>query len=351
VFFVSGWDVQLDAGVSSRDRLPISFASRAFVSRPGRPTLEMGVSMNERVSQKPFVCLKACLKLAAASIAVLACGFHATDSQAAARAVLTFDDEFTSLSLWNGTSGTWDTNYWYNPLNGNGGSLPTNGEQEWYINSNYAQTASIVPWKVRNNVLTITGNPAPTSMQSLIDDYQYTSGELNSYHSFSQLYGYFEIRAKLPAGQGLWPAFWLLAENGSWPPEIDILEVLGSSPTTLYTSAHIEENGQEVNYGTATTVPDTSQAFHTYAVDWEPDTMTWYFDDKRVYQMPTPQSMDVPMFIETNLALGGNWPGDVNGTTPFPAKMEVRWIRVYSSKPEPRQIFVSTGISGQQIAR
>ncbi|MGH6829417.1 MAG: glycoside hydrolase family 16 protein, partial [Rhizomicrobium sp.] len=109
-----------------------------------------------------------------------------------------FDEGFTSLSLWNGTSGTWDSNYWYNPLNGNGGSLPTNGEQEWYVNANDPATSSIVPWSVSDGILTITGDKAPASIQPLIDNYQYTSGELNTYHSFSQTYGFFEMRAELP---------------------------------------------------------------------------------------------------------------------------------------------------------
>jgi beta-glucanase (GH16 family) len=304
--------------------------------------------MNERVFQKPHVCLKGCLKLAAAaSIAVLACGLHPDKSQAA-NAALTFDDEFNSLSLWNGKSGTWDTDYWYQPLHGKGGSLQSNGEQEWYINSNDPETRSVKPWRVSNGTLTITGKRAERDIQPLIYHYKYTSGELNSYHSFSQLYGYFEMRAKLPKGQGIWPAFWMLAENGSWPPEIDIMEVLGSSPTTLYTSAHIEQNNQEVNYGTAVTVPDTSEGFHTYAVDWEPNTITWYFDDKQVYQIPTPPTLNVPMYIECNLALGGHWGGIVDRATPFPSRMEVKWIRAYSSKPAPGAIYVSSGISGPQ---
>lgn len=248
-----------------------------------------------------------------------------------------FDDEFNSLSLWNGTSGTWDTNYWYNPLDGNGGSLPTNGEQEWYINSNYSPTKSVVPWKVSNGILTITGDPASSGIQPLINNYQYTSGELNSYHSFSQEYGYWEMRAKLPVGahisKGAWPAFWLLAENGNWPPEIDIMEVLGNAPTTLWTSAHSEQNGEEVNYGTSTTVADMSTGYHTYAVDWEQDYITWYFDDKQVYQIATPSDMHTPMYMEVNLALGGNWPGRIGSGTKFPSKMKVDYIRVYSAKP------------------
>src|SRR3974390_273937 len=128
-------------------------------------------------------------------------------------ATLTFDANFNDLGLWKGSSGTWATNFWYNPLNGNGGSLPSNGEQEWYINSNDPATSSVVPWTAKNGIMTITANPASAAIKPLINNYSYTSGELNTYHSFSQTYGYFDMRAELPAGQGLWPAFWMIPEH------------------------------------------------------------------------------------------------------------------------------------------
>jgi len=138
-----------------------------------------------------------------------------------ATATLTFSDEFNTLSLWNGTSGTWNTNYWWGQPNGS--TLPGNGEQEWYINNLYAPTSSVKPWTVSNGVMTLTAAPASTSIQPYINNYQYTSGMIQTYESFTQQYGYFEIRAQLPAGQGVWPAFWLLPANGTWPPEIDAL--------------------------------------------------------------------------------------------------------------------------------
>jgi len=141
-----------------------------------------------------------------------------------ATATLTFADEFNSLSLWNGTAGTWTTKYPFAPEKGS--TLPSNGEQEWYINANYAPTDSVNPWTVSNGVLTLTAQPASSSVQSLIDGYDYTSGMINTYNSFSQQYGYFEMRAQLPAGQGLWPAFWLLQSDMSWPPEISSYTVL-----------------------------------------------------------------------------------------------------------------------------
>ena len=248
-------------------------------------------------------------------------------------ATLTFDDEFNSISLWNGTTGTWDTTAPWVALNGSGYSLTSNGEQEWYINSNYAPTASIQPWNVSNGIMTLTAAPASASIQSYIGNYQYTSGQISTYQSFSQTYGYFEMRAELPAGQGLWPAFWLLPENGSWPPEIDVMEMLGNNPSVYYTSVHSGTASNEISAGQADTVANTSTGFHTYGVDWEPDSITYYFDGSPVYKVATPADMNVPMYMIANLAVGGYWPGNADSTTPFPAQMQIDFIRAYSSLP------------------
>src|SRR4051812_18892803 len=120
----------------------------------------------------------------------------------AGTASLTFKTVFTVLSLWNGTSGTWSTDFWYDPLDGNGSTLANNGEQEWYINANDPATSPVKPWTISNKTLVVTAAPANAAIRPLINDYQYTSGEINTFHSFSQKYGYFEMRAKLPAGQG-----------------------------------------------------------------------------------------------------------------------------------------------------
>jgi beta-glucanase (GH16 family) len=247
-----------------------------------------------------------------------------------ATAKLTFDDEFNGLSLWNGTSGTWATTFWYDSTTGNGDTLAGNGEQEWYINANDPATASVVPWKVDSSgVLHITAAPASSTISPLINNYQYTSGELNTYHSFSQTYGLFEVRAKLPTGQGFWPAFWLMPENGSWPPELDVMEALGNNASTIYTTAHSTTlaGNQESQ---AVSVANTS-AWHTYAVDWEPDYITWYVDGQAVYKVATPADMNSPMYMILNLAVGGSWPGNANSTTNFANDMEVDWVKVYQS--------------------
>jgi len=243
-----------------------------------------------------------------------------------ATAVMTFDDEFNSLNLWNG-SGTWSTSYaWAQP---NGVTLSGNGEQEWYINSMYAPTSSVKPWTVSNGILTLTAAPAAPSIQPLINNYQYTSGMITTYNSFSQTYGYFEMRAQLPQGQGLWPAFWLLPEDGSWPPEIDVMEVLGNDMTTLYTSVHTNSTGVHTSVGGNPKVADMSLGFHTYGVDWEASTITFYFDGQQVYQTATPSDMNKPMYMLANLAVGGGWPGNPDATTRFPAKFSIDYIRAY----------------------
>jgi beta-glucanase (GH16 family)/Ca2+-binding RTX toxin-like protein len=248
-----------------------------------------------------------------------------------ATATLTFSDEFNALSLWNGTSGTWTTKYPFAPEKGS--TLPSNGELEWYINAMYAPTTSVRPWTVSNGILTLTAQPAPASLQPLIDGYQYTSGLINTYNSFTQTYGYFEMRAQLPAGQGLWPAFWLLQADLSWPPEIDAMEVLGHDMTTLYTAVHTNQTGSHTSSGGTIKVPDMSAGFHTYGVDWQADYITYYFDGNQVYKAPTPADMHEPMYMIANLAVGGNWPGNPNSTTPFPAQMKIDYIRAYKDGP------------------
>ena len=253
----------------------------------------------------------------------------------AATARLTFSDEFDSLSLWNGNSGTWSTNWWYNDewelfTDSNGSTLESNGELQWYINENYAPTAGMNPWAVNSGVLSITAEEAAANLQPLIDGYDYTSGMLNSWHSFTQTYGYFEISAKLPAGQGLWPAFWLLQEDGDWPPEIDIFEVLGDDPGRLYTTVHTDEWGEHTFDSYATDVADMSASFHRYGVNWQADFITFYFDGVQVFKVSTPSDLHEPMYLIVNLAVGGYWPGDPDETTVFPATLEVDYIRVYS---------------------
>jgi beta-glucanase (GH16 family) len=263
----------------------------------------------------------------------------------AGTATETFDEEFNNFNLWNGTTG-WDTRpgwaQW--PQYNSGFTLSGNGEQEWYIQPNYAPTASANPFSDQNGVLTISANPTNPAISQYVQNQPYTSGMIDTYHEFSQTYGYFEMRAKMPAGQGLWPAFWLLPENNNWPPELDVMEMLGQYKWTVVNTVHSQVSGTKqlgTNHYTtsqATNVANMTTGFHTFGVDWEPNTITWYVDGQKTFQTATPADMNQPMYMLANLAVGGYWPGSPNSTTPFPAQMQIDYIRAYEPSAAPAAI-------------
>ena len=250
---------------------------------------------------------------------------------------LTFDEEFNSLSLNMGTpstaGGTWTTYF-----SGNSGirTLSSNGEQELYVDPSYAGTGKtplgLNPFSVQNGTLTITASPAPAAALPSLGGYQYVSGMLNTENSFAQTYGYFDMRAELPgAGPGMWPAFWLLKNTNTWPPELDVLEQVSNPSSNIFSTVidagHPNQQGS-VNVG------DTSTGYHDYGVLWTPQTITFYFDGRKLFSAPTPADMNSPMYMIVNLALGGSWAGPVDANTNWAlANMKVDYVRAYSLTP------------------
>jgi beta-glucanase (GH16 family) len=239
----------------------------------------------------------------------------------------TFDDEFNTLSLDNGATGTWAPSIWYSP-NGSTDSTLTS----WEVNPLWGPTsaADANVYSVSNGVLSMAIKPTPADVSAAVNNTPFLAGELTTYRSFSQTYGYFEMNAKLASGAGVESAFWLLPADGSWPPELDAAEVLGNSPTTLVMTAH-SSSGTNPQWAT---IPDPTQAFHTYGVDWEPDKVTWYFDGKQMAQQATPADMNKPMYMLLNTLTGtsGSWVGAPN--TGQTSQMQVNYVRAYASKPD-----------------
>ena len=173
----------------------------------------------------------------------------------------------------------------------------------------------------------------------------YTSGRIKTQGFYSQNRGRFEARMKLPTGRGMWPAFWLLGSDiGSvgWPTcgEIDVMEYRGQEPGVVHGSLH------GPGYSGAT--PETAvfnlpggatfaDGFHLFSVEWEPGVVRFFVDDI-LYQTRTPADLppgapwvfDHPFFLLLNVAVGGNWPGSPDGSSPFPQRMLVDYVRVYS---------------------
>ncbi len=247
-------------------------------------------------------------------------------SPARAAATLTFDEEFTSfVSSPDGSAG------WMTSFPGENRSLWSNHDGEWYSDSSEEGPPYNLnnPFSLKNGILTITAQPwnAPYGLP-------YTSGVITTYKSFSQLYGIFSIRAKLPAGQGLWPAFWLLPASNDYTSEIDVFEVLGQAPSVAYVSTHgADSSGNWSSDVQPIQTVDTSDGFHVFSVNWGPKTTTFSIDGKPVSTQATPASMNTPMFMIVNLGVGGewSWPGPPDGNTPMPAILQIAWVRAYAT--------------------
>ena len=239
---------------------------------------------------------------------------------------LSFSDNFNTLDLRHGDSGTWDTNFWWGAANGS--TLTQNGERQWYVDANYGPTSSVHPFSIDDGVLTITAARAPAALRPYINNYEYTSGLLTTFESFSQTYGYFEIRADMPEKQGVWPAFWLLPADGSWPPELDVIEMVGQDPSKLILTAHSNQTGSHTVISSNAFTSNTA-GFHTYGVLWTPQALVWYFDDAEVGRAATPADMHGPMYMLVDLAVGGiaGTPADGLAT---PAEMQIDYVRAYT---------------------
>ncbi|MER5931730.1 family 16 glycosylhydrolase [Streptomyces sp. NPDC002054] len=174
---------------------------------------------------------------------------------------------------------------------------------------------------------------------------EYTSARLNTAGRFTQAYGHVEARMKVPRGQGMWPAFWMLGHDigqVGWPNsgEIDVMENVGYEPSTVHGTIHGPGYSGGGGIGAAYTLSGGrafADDFHTFAVDWAPDSITWSVDGQ-VYQRRTPADLggrqwvfDKPFFLILNLAVGGDWPGNPDGSTPFPGRLVVDHVRVTTS--------------------
>jgi beta-glucanase (GH16 family) len=258
-----------------------------------------------------------------------------------ATAMLTFSEDFNSFNLWNGKTGLDTRPGWAMwPQFDAGFTLSGNGEQGWYIQPSYTPTASANPLSVSKGVLTISAKPTPSNLLKYTHNLPYTTGWIDTYHEFSQTYGYFEMRAQLPAGRGTWPCFWLLPKDGSWPPEIDALEGIngnGYDYTTVHStvSGDVKLASNHYKSGAGTAEPGMTTGFHTYGVDWEPNTITFYFDRKEVYQTATPADLKgKPMYMIASLAIGGYWPGNPSASESWPQRMQIDYLRAYQAAPQ-----------------
>jgi beta-glucanase (GH16 family) len=235
---------------------------------------------------------------------------------------LVWTDEFDGTEI--------DTTKWEHEVNGSGGG---NNELQYY-------TASKANSYIKDGYIVL---------KAIKQNYKgkfYTSARLRTAKKADWTYGRFDIRAKLPEmQQGIWPAIWMLPTDyvyGTWPQsgEIDIMEVVGKEPRTLYGTIHFGDPWPNNKWKSGKlelkeNVPSFSDAFHEFSVEWEPNQIRWYMDGV-LYATRTPEDVaphrwpfDQNFHMILNLAIGGNWPGPPDESTTFPKYMWVDYVRVY----------------------
>jgi beta-glucanase (GH16 family) len=240
---------------------------------------------------------------------------------------------------------------WSDEFNGPDGAPPDPAKWEIVTGGNGFGNKELEQYTARpENVQQEHGNLVITTRHESLTgadgiQREYTSARLQTKGKFKQKYGRFEARIRIPRGQGLWPSFWMLGsdiETVKWPNagEIDVFENVGFEPGKIHGSLHGPRYSGDSPLTGAYSLPDGhafADAFHVFAVEWEPAAIRFYVDDQ-LYETQTPDSInsskkwvfDHPFYLLLNLAVGGIWPKSPDATTPFPATMYVDYVRVYS---------------------
>ncbi|MCF8370050.1 MAG: glycoside hydrolase family 16 protein [Bacteroidales bacterium] len=194
----------------------------------------------------------------------------------------------------------------------------------------------------QNNAMVANGVLSITAREESIEGRDYSSARISTQNKFDFKYGKIEARIKLPYGQGIWPAFWMLGANiGTigWPAcgEIDVMEMVGGpdGDNTTHCTLHWDNDGKHAKYGQSHSLSTGILAddFHIFSAEWDDQEIRGFIDDTQYFKTDiTPAQLSEfhnNFYIILNLAVGGNWPGSPDATTVFPQTMEVDFVRVY----------------------
>jgi beta-glucanase (GH16 family) len=259
-------------------------------------------------------------KLTLVLISCIALSVCITGVNAQAKRKLVWSDEFNYKGLPDSTK--WSYNV--------GGHGWGNKELQYYTN------------KQLGNARVENGNLVIEVKKEQLEKNAYSSARLVTKGKGDWLYGRIDVRAKIPKGTGTWPAIWMLGSTTplKWPDdgEIDIMEHVGFDQGVVHGTVHTKKYNHNIGTqkGASITVPDCSETFHIYSLDWDAETVTVLVDDKPYFSFKNEHSdktawpFDAPMHLLLNIAVGGGWGGQKGiDDTIFPQKMEIDYVRVY----------------------
>jgi beta-glucanase (GH16 family) len=230
-------------------------------------------------------------------------------------------------------------------FNGAAGSKPDG--TKWHIDPGTGQNGEIQYYTDNNNAaMDGTGHLVMTARKETAGGRDYTSHRMNTGGKFEFQYGRVEARIKVPKGNGFWPAFWMMGADfltgRPWPynGEIDIMEVLGRNTTESYSTLHAPAYNGGGGYGLKYNLPgggDFANDYHVWAAEWDSKGIRFLVDNQQVFYASKetveatrgPWIFDHPFYIILNLAVGGDFPGPIDASTPFPSSMLVDYVHVY----------------------
>ncbi len=246
-------------------------------------------------------------------------------------------------------SGPSDTDWrlvWEDDFEGPAGQLPDPANWRFDVGTDWGNAQLEYDTDRAENVsLDGAGNLAITAREEPYMGQDYTSGRITTKDLFELQNGRFEARIRLPRGQGIWPAFWMLGadfDEVGWPAcgEIDVMEYRGQEPSVVHGSLHGPGHsaGEAITRRFYRTDSTFDADFHVFAVEWRGDSIDWYIDDEYFQtvtsdDVPGEWVFDHPFYLILNVAVGGTFVGPPDATTTFPQTMLVDWVRVYEEAP------------------
>lgn len=238
-----------------------------------------------------------------------------------------FRDDFAAFDPYGGR---WTPHFDHNAYGDwRARTLAANRELQLYVDPRYRGAGRVPlgldPFRADGGVLALRASPVPDVLRPQLHGFGYMSGMISSRRSLLQRYGYFEVRARVPAAPGAWAAFWLLSP-GRWPPEIDVFESRGGDEAA-YVHVHWRDGGVHRSSGCRLPVAGPSRGFHSYGVLWRPDSVTFYLDRAPVAWIGAKPGLDRPMYLLANLAVGG-WGGTPDPVR-YPDALEIDWIAAF----------------------
>ena len=210
-----------------------------------------------------------------------------------------------------------------------GGAVDTS---KWTVENRPATNMGEISFYAADDVFVRDGSMILRSQNRAMGGRSYTTGQAVSKFDFQ--YGRVEIRAKMPKGQGFWPALWMLPTDGStsgWLPEIDIYESINRE-NRYFGNYHFPTFNGQSKLGPIP-VPTDTTAWHTYGLEWTPDRLSWTLDGNVVITTTNvAATRSHRMFLLITFALGGSWPGNPDATTPFPSEMQIDYVKVMQQR-------------------